>query len=580
MLMSEAAEMPIQHDSGLRSLVSWTIPRFQLRGCYMFLAFVCGTTCAQFAQAQTYRFVFFGAKSPVLIEAQITAGNWNLTEIRQRYAAGAFKRLDTDHDGQLNAEEAAKIPTLGRFTGNRETLGGRWLEVDNNPQDQTVSEGELFTFLDAALGPPLTVEKLPPRLAQTVRMDTELDLDGDGRITPDEFRDGLGKLQLSDFDDDETLSVAELQPFPIAVIQAQNSAAAAESTAGLPFVAATTEQERLTVVERLLREFGQDNVLNSSAQLGIPERFFKAFDTDRNGTLEAAELVRYLEKSPAQLNLQVSLAPPQIGVGRISAVAPDVKLVEDGHRPLFDLAGVPVTCVARNRSSDIGDQVGLYKTRARTADADENGYLDEAEFQRVGAGMALFQDVDLDSNAQVSFEEVGLFFSLDGLAAQSRLVATVSNEAKVLFNLLDNIPENQPDNRLSQREIRNAAHVLQEYDQDGDGALSTSELSIHYRITFSQPELLEYRPDDGMNANARQGVAREQTSGPLWFRRMDRNLDNDLSWREFLGSKEDFQHIDTDRDGLITLEEAEQAEALRPATPTELTPTAPAAESR
>ncbi|HEV3235798.1 MAG TPA: hypothetical protein VGZ25_02350, partial [Gemmataceae bacterium] len=48
--------------------------------------------------------------------------------------------------------------------------------------------------------------------------------------------------------------------------------------------------------------------------------------------------------------------------------------------------------------------------------------------------------------------------------------------------------------------------------------------------------------------------------GPVWFRKMDRNGDGDVSRREFLGSDEDFRRIDADGDGLISLEEAEKAD--------------------
>jgi hypothetical protein len=51
-------------------------------------------------------------------------------------------------------------------------------------------------------------------------------------------------------------------------------------------------------------------------------------------------------------------------------------------------------------------------------------------------------------------------------------------------------------------------------------------------------------------------VIRPRTAGPLWFRKMDRNRDGDVSRREFLGSDEEFARIDTDGDGLISLEEA------------------------
>src|SRR5262249_28497923 len=45
-------------------------------------------------------------------------------------------------------------------------------------------------------------------------------------------------------------------------------------------------------------------------------------------------------------------------------------------------------------------------------------------------------------------------------------------------------------------------------------------------------------------------------TGPDWFRRMDRNRDGDVSRREFLGPREQFDRIDRDRDGLIDPDEA------------------------
>ena len=43
---------------------------------------------------------------------------------------------------------------------------------------------------------------------------------------------------------------------------------------------------------------------------------------------------------------------------------------------------------------------------------------------------------------------------------------------------------------------------------------------------------------------------------PVWFRKMDKNDDGDISPREWLGTDEDFAKIDADGDGLISAAEA------------------------
>ena len=69
-------------------------------------------------------------------------------------------------------------------------------------------------------------------------------------------------------------------------------------------------------------------------------------------------------------------------------------------------------------------------------------------------------------------------------------------------------------------------------------------------VTLSDTGRLEY-PSEGV------------ASGPLWFRKMDRNGDSDVSRSEFLDSPEEFKKLDLDGDGLISREEAERAEELR-----------------
>ena len=51
--------------------------------------------------------------------------------------------------------------------------------------------------------------------------------------------------------------------------------------------------------------------------------------------------------------------------------------------------------------------------------------------------------------------------------------------------------------------------------------------------------------------------------GPLWFRKLDRNRDGDVSRKEWMFSEEEFRRIDTDGDGLISVEEAERYDRAR-----------------
>ena len=105
---------------------------------------------------------------------------------------------------------------------------------------------------------------------------------------------------------------------------------------------------------------------------------------------------------------------------------------------------------------------------------------------------------------------------------------------------------------------------LYSLDRDGDGLISCSEIPRNYLLGlhlgplgFAQPN-----PIRGGLIRAGGGLPPEPTAGPLWFRTMDRNRDGDVSRREFLGTPEEFNRIDSDGDGLISLEEAERYDKL------------------
>jgi Ca2+-binding EF-hand superfamily protein len=50
------------------------------------------------------------------------------------------------------------------------------------------------------------------------------------------------------------------------------------------------------------------------------------------------------------------------------------------------------------------------------------------------------------------------------------------------------------------------------------------------------------------------------SEGPIWFQKMDRNHDGEVSLREFLGPISVFRRLDTNGDGRLDLHEAQSAQ--------------------
>jgi Ca2+-binding EF-hand superfamily protein len=201
----------------------------------------------------------------------------------------------------------------------------------------------------------------------------------------------------------------------------------------------------------------------------------------------------------------------------------------------------------------------------KSLDGDNKGYLVMNDVKENPVFNNTFRLIDRDNTGKIYEKDLIAYLdTFERLQAGSQKCSVslgVTSQGKGLFELLDV----NGDGRLSLREMRNAFRLLGELDTDGDGCLSRNEIPRTAVAGF------RIGPSDGGNLNARQilavnvapgGIGRRQGEapaprGPAWFVKMDRNGDGDVSRKEFLGTDEQFKEIDTDGDGLISLEEAE-----------------------
>jgi Ca2+-binding EF-hand superfamily protein len=147
-------------------------------------------------------------------------------------------------------------------------------------------------------------------------------------------------------------------------------------------------------------------------------------------------------------------------------------------------------------------------------------------------------------------------FNLEFLAAQGANSDQISIGAvNDGYAMLQEIDPNG-DGRFPIRELRQLNERLRAFDRNFDGQISPDETHPVFRVCI------------GLGPTAHQPLAllREINSqstnppspGPDWFTEMDKNKDFDLTRKEFPGTDEQFNELDSDGDGLISSVEANE----------------------
>ena len=528
----------------------WSIRHsLALIGCLSVLATVAGLgqdksiPAENAASSVQWNLLFIGPERAAAISVTVTADEGPLVK-RRKLAGMLLQRFDSDQDGKLSATEAALLPSGAKASG--QALGEQWKTLDRSPTDDCLSLDELTSYVNEQLGPAFQMSTKPPRLAQSVELAERMDLDHDAAISAAELLSGISVLRRSDLDDDEAVSVGELQPKPRRAGLVRPTTAEAIQA---PIIPVDREEDVRVAVERVLKTHGQDGREQSVAltRIQTPDGKPETYDVDGDGRLNAAELTNWVQAKKPVVTIVATL-----GQGRPSAVQVQQGAnSQTGPKVSLTVGGAAVDVTAMNNRTEQTDSAKLYRLRFLMSDRDKNGYVDEMEYGSLQLP-APFKDVDANGDGMLFREELTPFVDFDAIAVQARIEMMVADEGKTLFELLDG----NTDRRLTSREIREGFTRLASVDRNHDGRVAQSELESRFKLTFSFGRNQMFTPNANPQNTPVTPRLRSQSSGPIWYRRMDRNLDGDITWREFLGSRQQFTKLDQNGDQMIDLNEA------------------------
>lgn len=502
--------------------------------------------------------VILGPVGPVFVDVQISVGNRSYRD----WISGTLVRvLDTDSNGRLStAELGAMSPNVKRFAG---ISGAGDLPLVS---DDGLSVAAFRSWFSARIPRLLDLIAQPQPADDAVRLSALLDQNGDLAVSDAELLGAERTLRFRDLDDDQTFALAELMPYRDPLSQ---NAAVRPEVLTLPFLHAGDDRSIADATARLRVRYGRDGLFPVAA-LRQPAVF-------AGEHLSESELSDFLRSPRHHLALKFRLSD-KANLSDVEAVLTAgselfCQLEKTGRGRLrLRLDGMQIQLVARGGgANDRMMSRGYVGQEFSLADADRSQELSGDEFSaisvslsRTGASLE-FAAADLDSSGGVSRKELFRVLDCEQAVVAGRVEVTVEQSGKTLFSILDA----NSDRRLTRREIQSGQARLQQFDVNSDGLFSELELGTEYSLSIGlgQSEYRRSAADMAMNPAMMTGAADavlpgvENLSGPLWFRRMDRNQDGDVSWREFPGTSVQFRQLDSDADGLISSKEADAAGA-------------------
>ncbi|MSR53374.1 MAG: hypothetical protein EXS09_08790 [Gemmataceae bacterium] len=517
--------------------------------------------------------IFFAEKRAVRFRCYLQGSGESLPQRWTAQIRKYFVFLDRDADGELNRYEA-EFAFSANGVGQMIQSGFAFQRPDDAIQtfvdmdvdgDGKINFDEFAAFYAPAASRIISAISNPTRDFYADTLTDELfklfDTDKDGRLSRAELNSVERLFATLDTDEDECLSPVELAPnvfngriaFPRPATNPQQNIMLAFRPGSAPN----------TLSQTFLARYDLDkNGSMSKAENPFSGEVFPALDKNRDGELTVTEMGAFADMPP-DLELELKLAEKQEDSAITLRSSGKTNPLVEG----FKSTG-PGTAILT-----IGKQVvqlaayaprGVYNQPVRFAPFGfpdgGKGYLLEGDIAgpHFQALRVLFDMIDRDADGKMSRVEYDAFFTLQRSFTSLPLSLVYAAQTPSLFQFLDV----NSDGRLSVRELRTSWDRLIAMETTEKSLVTRAALTPQGAIRFGRSnEVFSFNPVTMYT----QTPNRQSTRGPAWFRKFDRNGDSELSRNEFPGSQAEFDKLDTNRDVLISVEEAEAADKqLRP----------------
>ncbi|MGH7174598.1 MAG: hypothetical protein ACRELG_30390, partial [Gemmataceae bacterium] len=521
-------------------------------------------------------FVFLAEARPVLVRLHVRVDGKALPAAWDDFMKYLFAYLDVNGDGVLSKQEAERAPAaaqlgsvIGGLTRRAQSSAPKMDAVDGD-KDGKVSLVELTAYyrkngfqafqfqLDMK---PNEANGLMALYSGGARPDPEvaavsraifalLDSDKDGKLTAKELDAAPAVLLARDDNEDEIITTQEVTPqakvkvdYLTAVMRM--GGAKKNDSAGNDYLVpvAVPGKTPASLLRRLQKRYvpsgkEKDKKLHRK-DLGLDEATFARLDADKDGALDDIELAAFVQRDP-DLCVQLRFGAPDKPLDLVPVSGRPALLANKFRKQdtvgLLDLGATRMELRLRDEKKSASRLMDIAKEQLRaqfkTADKDNNGYLDEKEAKTRREFGRDFARMDRDGDGKL-FEKEMLAYLDDMVELQRRasgacVTLVLRDQSRGLFDLLDS----NRDGRLSVREIKQVPKLLAKLHRQGKGHLDAKDIPRSYQLTLRRGAA-----ESGFNQEAffverlfGGGSSEETTArGPGWFRKMDRNRDGDVS---------------------------------------------------